>query len=107
MVISDTHIPERAKDLPPQLISALEEASLIVHAGDICEYWVVEELLSFAPLFAVQGNMDKADVKAKLKEKEIFEVAGKRIGLVHGWGSPWGIEKRISEVFKGVSTDII
>ncbi len=107
MVISDTHIPERAGNLPPQLVLALKEASLIVHAGDICEYWVVEELLSFAPLFAVQGNMDRADVKAKLKKEEIFEVAGKKIGLVHGWGPPWGIEKRVSEVFKSVPTDII
>jgi len=107
VVISDTHIPERAKELPPQLISALKEASLIVHAGDICEYWVVEELRSFAPIFAVQGNMDRADVKAKLKKEEVFEVAGQRIGLVHGWGPPWGIEERVGKVFESASLDVI
>ena len=46
--------------------------------------------------------MDRHDVTAKLPSKEIVTIAGYSIGLIHGWGSPWGIEDKIINAFHNV-----
>ena len=51
---------------------------------------------------AVRGNMDSPEIKAALPEKDVFEAGGKRIGLIHGWGVPWGLGERVREQFDGV-----
>ena len=53
-------------------------------------------------MVAVCGNMDRYDVTQTLSVKEIINIHGKRIGLIHGWGSPKGIEDRIRGEFEGV-----
>jgi len=62
-------------------------------------------LQAIRPVKAVRGNMDSGEIKKALPEKEIFEVNGRKVGLVHGTGSPWGIAERVREQFNGV--DII
>jgi predicted phosphodiesterase len=43
--------------------------------------------------------MDSAEIKGLLPEQDLFTIHGKRIGLVHGSGGPWGIADRIREMF--------
>ncbi len=62
-VISDTHIPQRGRNLPPYFTSFFEGVSLILHAGDITEWWFLEELMKYAPVRAVRGNMDSPLVR--------------------------------------------
>jgi len=107
LVLSDTHIPERAKDLPKKLYQELEDASLIIHAGDFTEWWVFERLQGFAPLKAVKGNMDTLEVKEKLPEKDIFEFEGIRIGLIHGYGSPTETHRMVKEAFQDEDLKLI
>ncbi len=59
-VISDTHIPDRAPELPQGLLSAIAAAQVdaILHAGDICSQTVLDQLSEIAPVHAVQGNRD-------------------------------------------------
>ena len=62
-VVSDTHIPARAPFLPSSLFGLLDGVDLILHAGDIEEESVLDELRALAPVEAVAGNMDPLYVK--------------------------------------------
>ena len=35
LLIADTHLPKRAKDLPPQVWDAVDDADVVIHAGDV------------------------------------------------------------------------
>ena len=101
-VISDTHIPRAAPDLPQALCEALKEVDLIIHAGDLLELWVLEKLNRIAKTIAVYGNMDSHEVVNVLPEKKTIEVGNFKIGLIHGSGPPANLEKRACARFKGV-----
>ena len=59
-VIADTHIPDRAKNLPTTVLRAFELAQVdqILHAGDASSWKVVHKLEEIAPVTVVQGNRD-------------------------------------------------
>lgn len=86
LVLSDTHVPQRALALSPILYEALAEADLILHAGDIVSQEVLDELEGFAPVHAVCGNVDPWELWERLPRQKLIEVNGYRIGLVHGDG---------------------
>lgn len=98
-LLSDTHIPSRARRLPDRIIEIFSHVDLIIHAGDLTHMKVIEELEAFAPVLAVHGNMDPPDVKAKLPEIGFTEVHGWRVGVIHDAGVLWGMAamKRIAE----------
>jgi hypothetical protein len=102
-VISDTHIPNRAKKIPGKIIELFSDAALILHAGDIVDNSVIEELETIAKVEVVKGNMDKPDVPFPVKK--VLNVEALRIGLIHGFGSPFGIRNRIRKEFDEI--DII
>lgn len=85
-LISDTHIPARAKAIPSKVFKVFEDASLIVHAGDLTRLSVMEELEQMAPVVAVHGNMDSRDVKEKLPNLGSAEVYDWKIGVTHSLG---------------------
>jgi putative phosphoesterase len=100
-VISDTHLNEVSSELVDIYESYLSDVEMIFHAGDlVC--MEIADFLSRKPLHVVQGNMDPRDVRERFPEKEIIEVNGFRLGLIHGWGSPFGIEARIRSEFTDV-----
>jgi putative phosphoesterase len=83
-VISDTHIPAIAPSLPPAVFKIFKGVDLILHAGDIVELSVLDELSALAPVVAVAGNMDGSEVHLKLPSKKIIPLGGYSIGLIHG-----------------------
>ena len=103
-VISDTHV-NSFNDIPAPILAKLAEVDLIVHAGDFTEMAVLEGLRTLGELKAVCGNMDSGEIKRMLPLQEVFVANGKRIGLTHGSGGPWGIAKRTRQMFDDV--DII
>ncbi len=107
VVISDTHIPSRARDIPKVIWEDIEASDLIIHAGDFTTVDFYVQLKSVKPLRAVHGNMDEIDLFHLLKEKEIFDLEGVRVGLTHGFGAPYGIEKRMIKFFEGEKVDLI
>ena len=98
-IISDTHIPKTASDMPEDIYNDFVDADLILHAGDITEISVIKHLEKLAPVKAVCGNMDSHEIRSILPKKEIIVIQGFRIGLIHGFGSPKGLQKAVKEEF--------
>lgn len=109
LVLSDTHIPHRARFLPEEFYERVDEVDLIFHAGDFTSVQVLRELESFKPTIGVCGNMDDADVWSILPEMRVETLEDVRIGMFHGIGSPLGLEKRVREKFRkeGIDVDLI
>jgi putative phosphoesterase len=82
-VISDTHIPSRAKRVPDAALKHFEDAELILHAGDLSTLAVLDQLGAYAPVVAVQGNVEADEVIAALPIKREIVVGGCAIGVVH------------------------
>ena len=103
-VLSDTHA-HTVNAIPERIRAVLAGVDLIVHAGDFTEKAVLEGLRTLGEVKAVRGNMDSGELKRVLPEKELFVVNGRKIGLTHGFGGPWGIAGRTRQLFGDV--DII
>jgi hypothetical protein len=107
-VISDTHIPERASRLPEKVLQEFKKVDLILHAGDLVELKVLDDLrLSCGQVKAVYGNMDPLEVRDVLAEKEIIKINGRRIGLAHGFGPSGKIIESVSSLFKNDRVEAI
>lgn len=107
-VVSDTHIPERAKSLPRELATGLRGVDMIIHAGDLVDLKVLDELKKICPnVKAVWGNMDPQEVKKRLAEKEIIRIGKHTIGLMHGWGAPNNLIENLKNGFKQDKVDLI
>jgi uncharacterized protein len=94
-------MPRGARRLPTECLRRLESADLILHAGDVVGAPVLEELRGLAPVEAVAGNMDDAELLALLPERRLVEVAGARIGMVHVAGPAVGRAERLMGWFPG------
>jgi uncharacterized protein len=99
VVIADTHLPRRAGALPEGLIPHLERADLILHAGDLMDCTLLDELAAYAPVRAVRGNLDPAE--AKLQETLQFDFGGVRIAMIHDSGRKRGRRNRMRQRFPG------
>ena len=100
LVVSDTHIPERAAKIPDQFWKAVMPDSVILHAGDFTDLAVLKELQKKAKqVYAVWGNMDGAEVRAALPEKQMVDLEDYRIGIYHGSGPPLGLEEKVYRKF--------
>ncbi|MDD2751537.1 MAG: metallophosphoesterase [Candidatus Omnitrophica bacterium] len=108
IVISDTHIPDRAIDLPEEIIPQIKGADMVIHAGDLVSLKVWDKLKKLCPnVHAVYGNMDPFEVRKVLSEKEVISVGKYKIGLMHGIGAPVGLVEVMAKSFKDDNVDII
>jgi uncharacterized protein len=100
VLTADTHVPKRAKDLPPDLWTAIDAADVVVHAGD----WVDVALLDAvearaARMIAVVGNNDGPPLSTRLPEVARAELDGLRLAVVHDTGPATGRERRCAARF--------
>ena len=104
LVLSDTHIPERASKIPDEIIPFLKDCDQIVHAGDLTDEIVLNQLKSFGDLIVVKGNMDYLD----LPRQRLFDVEGIRFGVYHGHGiHPRGDRKQLTEIALNLGVDVL
>ena len=106
LVMSDTHLPLRAKDLPAVVWDEVDRADLVVHAGD----WVRAPLLDRLEarsrgLLACWGNNDGPELRARLPEVARATVEGVRVAVVHETGARQRREERMRAAYP--DTDLL
>lgn len=100
-VISDTHLKKSNPLLENIVERYFKDVDLILHAGDITSMEVLN-VFKEKEITAVFGNNDPSEVRKMLPQKEVITVDNFKIGLIHGWGFPMGLKKRVRDSFQGV-----
>jgi putative phosphoesterase len=96
-IISDTHIPSRARDIPDWVLEELDRAEYAIHAGDFDAYDSYDHVQSVTPdLTAVLGNIDPQDMDLPLVDT--LDVEGVRFVVTHGSGDLGGYEARVGGI---------
>jgi putative phosphoesterase len=100
LLVSDTHVPKRARELPAQVWAAVESADVVFHAGD----WVSAEVLDeferrSRRLVAVYGNNDGPELRRRLPESANVVLEGVRFAVVHETGTAKGRNERAEALF--------
>lgn len=106
-VLSDTHMPKRAKQLPAIVYDSFIHADHIIHAGDINDCAVLEALDALAPVTAVYGNTDAAEMRIQLNETALLTLGGFKVGIFHGHGDRGKTLDRVLRQFEGQDLDCI
>ncbi|BBX47392.1 metallophosphoesterase [Mycobacterium cookii] len=106
LLIADTHVPRRARDLPAQVWEEVADADVVIHAGD----WVVPDLLDdlttrSARLVACWGNNDGPELRSRLPERADVVLGGLHFSVVHETGGSAGREARMSRCYP--DTDVL
>lgn len=106
LLLADTHVPVRARDLPPQVWDEVAAADVVFHAGD----WVAPELLDklesrAARLVGCWGNNDGPVLRSRLPERADVTLGGLRFTVVHETGAATGREARMSRLYP--DTDVL
>ncbi len=94
-VLSDTHVPEAAPQIFPEVAAVISSSDLILHSGDVHDVAVLDQLHDRVPVLAARGNGDDGSSGRppqpeddRLAPSWLIEVRGVCIGLVHdGWFS--------------------
>src|SRR4030043_2463643 len=92
-LISDTHVPKRAQRIPEKVFEIFANVDYIIHAGDLVELSVVDELEQLAPVLAVHGNMDGLQVSGALPKLNSLKILDYKIGVIHDPGAMNGSNK--------------
>jgi putative phosphoesterase len=99
-VISDTHLPRGSRRIPDACLERLRAADLILHAGDLAEAAVLDDLEAIGPpVAAVHGNVDAPDVRMRLPAARMVEAGGALIAMVHDAGPGAGRLARLRDRF--------
>ncbi|MDD4979959.1 MAG: metallophosphoesterase family protein [Candidatus Omnitrophica bacterium] len=107
-VIADTHIPDRAKDIPEAILHAFRGVDMVIHAGDLVDLSVLDQLRTVCKnVKAVWGNMDPYEVRKVLPEKEIVQAGNYKIGVMHGYGPPNQLIELMEGIFKNEGVDLV
>jgi uncharacterized protein len=99
-IISDTHLPRGARALPEACVEQLRAADAILHAGDLIELSVLDDLERIGPpVHAVRGNVDSAELQARLPLTRVVKAGGARIAMIHDGGPADGRLGRLRRRF--------
>jgi putative phosphoesterase len=106
VLVADTHVPKRARDLPAPVWDEVARADVVLHAGD----WVDAGLLDAferrsARLVACWGNNDGAELWARLPERADVTLGGVRFTVTHETGGAAGRDARMSRLYP--DTDVL
>jgi putative phosphoesterase len=100
LLMSDTHLPKRAKRLPGELLAEIPRADVVIHAGDWVDVATLDLVETSARrLVGVYGNNDGSELRARLPEVAYAELGGLRFGVVHETGPAQGRERRCAGRF--------
>src|SRR4051794_16793286 len=87
LLLADTHVPKRARDLPETVWREVDRADVVVHAGDWVDVSLLDALRARSRrLVGVAGNNDHGVLRERLPEVARVELEGLRLGVVHETG---------------------
>jgi uncharacterized protein len=100
VIVSDTHVPQRARAIPELLWRAIDAADVVVHAGDWNALPILDEFEARAArLLGVRGNNDGDEFDGRLPETIETEVDGVALAVIHDSGPATGREARMEARF--------
>jgi putative phosphoesterase len=103
LIIADTHVPKRARDLPGEVWDRVAEADVVIHAGDWVGLAFLEELQTRSKrLLGCYGNNDGPELRARVPEVVTADLAGVSVVITHETGGSKGREQRLDRRFPGV-----
>jgi putative phosphoesterase len=106
LLLADTHVPRRARDLPPAVWDAVDAADLVVHAGDWTTAPLLDALTARArQLLGCWGNNDGPELRERLPEIGRLTVVGVRLAVLHETGASTGRERRVDAM--GLAADVV
>ncbi|MFB9733332.1 YfcE family phosphodiesterase [Ornithinimicrobium kibberense] len=100
LLVADTHVPKRARELPSEVWGEVDRADVVVHAGDWVDPALLDELEARAArLVGVHGNNDGEELRRRLPEVARTELGGMRWGVVHETGPRVRREERMRAAY--------
>lgn len=106
LLLADTHVPKRARDLPAQVWDEVARADAVIHAGDWVELDLLDRLSAKASrLIGCWGNNDGAELRSRLPECADATLDGLRFTVVHETGAASGREARMAQRYP--HTDVL
>ncbi|KKW65940.1 metallophosphoesterase [Mycolicibacterium elephantis] len=100
LLIADTHVPKRARDLPDRVWDEVSKADVVLHAGDWVDVSLLDTLEARAKrLVACWGNNDDAELRRRLPERADAQLGGLRFTVVHETGAATGREARMAKQY--------
>lgn len=106
LIISDTHLPKRAGNLPAAVWDEVGRADAVIHAGDWVEPALLDELVDRGRwIIGVHGNNDGPELRDRLPEVAAVRIGGLRWAVIHETGAKQGREKRCDRWFP--DTDVL
>ena len=117
-LVSDTHIPEAMPRLWPQVFTAFRGVDCILHAGDIHDLSVIDQLSEVAPTYVARGNGDDGSggrpvqpEDPRLREGWALELAGLLVGIAHTIPVPpegaWTLERAMQRYCGRTDMDVM
>lgn len=100
VVLSDTHTMGPSRPMPPGAWPYIETADHILHAGDVCDPTLLDELKVFAPVTVVMGNCDGPDIAHwGAQDETVVDLAGTQVAMLHDSGARSGRRERMRARF--------
>lgn len=108
LLLADTHVPARARRLPDDVWRAVDEADVVVHAGDWVDLATFEALDERSRrLIAVWGNNDGDELRQRMPEFAVARIEGVNLGVVHETGAARGRETRMDARYPDGVLDLL
>ena len=108
LIVADTHVPKRARDLPEQVWDEIDRADVVVHAGDWVDLTLLDAMQARArQLIGVVGNNDGPPLRARLPEEARVELDGLRFTVVHETGASIGRERRLDHRYRATADVVV
>jgi putative phosphoesterase len=106
LLVADTHVPKRARDMPAVVWDEVARADVVLHAGDWVEPSLLDELETRAKrLVACWGNNDGDELRRRLPERADVTLGGVRFTVVHETGASGGRDARMAQLYP--DTDVL
>ena len=103
LLIADTHVPKRARDLPATVWDEVDRADVVIHAGDWVEPALLDQLEARSTrLVACWGNNDGDELRRRLPERADVTLEGVRFAVVHETGQSAGRDARMARLYPDV-----